>query len=736
MKSLFKCWLASSVALTTLACPAWSGENMSQWKKEFTNENGRPTNVQNLVHLQPYPTSDIRRYLNTDSSSLYTPETQQRMIQALQKKVKYVFVIFNENRSFDNEYGTFPGVNGLYSDGLKPRSAANTPGYTQTYTDKLSGLTVTVNPFRIGPQQNATFTDSVDHSHTGLARKIDVVNGVAKMDQFAYDEYVAKAGSAPTTASNAKGTQFARLVMSHVDCETIPFFWYYASRFTIFDNIFATEDTPSTPNAIAMIAGQSGETQWVKHPDQAFHADQSSGGPSYTSVNAVCGIATGQTGKTAGVPVVNDRQPFNGSQFDATAAKSGSPAGCSDGYGMSNISTNQTYATVPLTALGKNAAKITSADLNPSADLADIRQDIPYLTWYANKQVGWRWYQNGYDLEPTDATTTASYANYVSHHNGAQYFGYITNNPKMSPNLKGLGDFFSDIANGKLPNGGVMYIRGGYHNVQQTNSTTPATFMTPPIQNPDWPAQGAFSASTSTGAANIAYVNAHKNGDDDHPSYTDHNISEAMAARVINAVASNEELWSQSAIVITYDESDGFYDHVPPRILSYGPDSLPLSRGVRVPLILISPYARAHSVSSAEGDHNAVIETVNAIFGLPPLASLPDEAQALAAGNSPAFNQYGPAGFQQKHLGPRDLPSSVTQSLLSGFDLDRLEGRKPILPASLAMIPASVVNTLPHMGGAGACKAIGITPEDVRQGITNVIPNGFNTLPSSFTSYN
>jgi hypothetical protein len=57
--------------------------------------------------------------------------------------------------------------------------------------------------------------------------------------------------------------------MSHIDCDTIPFFWLYASRFTIFDNIFATEDTPSTPNAVAMIAGQSGETQWVKHPEEA-----------------------------------------------------------------------------------------------------------------------------------------------------------------------------------------------------------------------------------------------------------------------------------------------------------------------------------------------------------------------------------------------------------------------------------------------------------------------------------
>ena len=84
-----------------------------------------------------------------------------------------------------------------------------------------------------------------------------------------------------------------------------------------------------------------------------------------------------------------------------------------------------------------------------------------------------------------------------------------------------------------------------------------------------------------------------------------------MAARAINAIASNPKIWEQCAIIITYDESDGFYDHVPPRILSYGPDGLPLSRGIRVPLILISPYARTHAVSHVEGDHNSVIETIN-----------------------------------------------------------------------------------------------------------------------------
>ena len=118
--------------------------------------------------------------------------------------------------------------------------------------------------------------------------------------------------------------------------------------------------------------------------------------------------------------------------------------------------------------------------------------------------------------------------------------------------------------------------------------------LAPPITNPDTSQEEATAIQTA------------KAGDDDHPDYADRQISEAMAASAINAIA-NSKYWAHCAIIIAYDEGDGFYDHVPPRIRSYGPDGLPLSRGIRVPLILISPYARTHAVSHLEGDHNAVI---------------------------------------------------------------------------------------------------------------------------------
>jgi len=675
-----------------------------------------------LVTTQPDPQADVQPYFVADSDPRWSDANwSAEDIAVLRQKVKYVFVIFNENRSFDHEYGTLPGVNGIYSDGKHPRSPADTPGFTETYLDTNTGETVTLQPFRVGPEQNSTIKDSTDHSHTGLAAKIDVKNGVAQMDRFAFVEWSRYAHLAGA-AGEAMGKQFARLVMAHIDCDTIPFFWRYASRFTIFDNIFATEDTPSTPNAVAMIAGQSGETQWVKHPGPAANPTQDGfTGPISGAIN---GKSYSGSATTQGPPLINDPQPWWGSEFDNTKTER-EPAGAAgkESYNSANIASNLTFATLPLSFMGGWINWFTDQDRDPAFDLPDVRKDIPFIAGLGGEPVQWRWYQNGYDHEPTDAGGAASHENYVSHHNGAQYFGYIANNPAEQANLRGEGDFFADLAQNRLPrNGGVFYLRGGYYNLNYPKQTAI-------IQNPNYPDRGGLTP------AEIQAIDVAKSGDDDHPAYSDSQLTEAMAALAINAIAADKEIWEHSAIVITYDESDGLYDHVPPRILSYGPDGLPIARGVRIPLLLISPYARVHAVSHAEGDHNAVIETINALFGLPALSSLPDEAEALAAGDSPAFNAFAPAGFEQKFLGPRDANSPITESLLSGFDKARLEGALSPLPAVYATIPDEVVNAYPHYGGKG-CAAIGVTPEDVRQRIPNAVPEGFNALPATLPAYN
>jgi phospholipase C len=423
--------------------------------------------------------------------------------------------------------------------------------------------------------------------------------------------------------------------------------------------------------------------------------------------------------------VVDDPNPYWGSPFDPNADADRDPTSPRENYGLNKYgkgyydSRNLTFATVPLIAMGKGIHATLAGDRHPDMNQADIQRDIPAIAATGNAPVAWRWYQNGYDHEPSDPPGLATHDNFVAHHEGPQYFGYLADNPNTLDSLRGEGDFFADIAANKLPEGGgIIYVRGGFGNLAD---------MKPPIQNPHYPAELT--------PHDINTMQVVKSGDDDHPAYADHQISEAMAARVINAIAANPTLWAQSAVVITYDESDGFYDHVPPRILSYGPDGLPLSRGIRVPLLLISPYARTHVVSHAEGDHNAVIETIEDVFGLPALASLPEEKDALIKGDSPEFNRFGPPGFHQTHLGPRDIHSAITDSLISGFDPARLAGKAPPLPGSYAMIPAAEVEALPHYAGKG-CAAIGVTPEDMRQNRRAPVPAHFNTLPATLPDYN
>jgi phospholipase C len=654
--------------------------------------------------------------------------TTAQKINLLRHRVKYVFVVFQENRSFDHYFGTFPGANGLFADASAtpsvrtPAVASNTQVLYNT-----DGTQTTVSPFRIGTAQNAADLDDIDHGHTRMVAKMDAPGntGTPSMDRFAVNEqfkYLSGApiltntqptpATAPATVTQ-KSKQYGELAMAYVDCDTIPFMWNYANRFTLFDNIFQTTVGPSTPNALAMISGQSGDTQWVRHPTQTSAATYGSVGVPITN-DPLPGLPGTPPTQYSGNPSLPDNVSSTASN---TGAATGTPQRKNEFNAPSNVAPNLTFASLPMTLAGRTLNTVTSTDTNPAADLADVQNDIAAIMAKNGPAIGWGWYQNGYNIEtnlpPYNGIDTVPHASYIGHHNGPQYFGYVTNNPAMSKNQHGLGDFFTDINNHSLPSsGGVFYVRGGYDNIQGLRPDT----------------SHATGAGSVTAAADAAYISANFLGDDDHPAYSDSQISESMLARTVNAIASSR-YWNQSAIVVTYDESEGDYDHVPPRVLSWDPAGLILSRGPRIPLLVISPYARTHVVSHEEGDHNSVIQMVNNLFGLTPLADLPDEAAARLAGQAAGFNT---AGVTQTNLGPHDGVVNATPgtgSLLSAFDPARLMGTAPVLPASYAMIDPTTVATMPHFAGAG-CTALGITPLDTQLGVTTTVPSDFFARPS------
>ncbi|MDE2465798.1 MAG: phosphoesterase, partial [Alphaproteobacteria bacterium] len=152
-------------------------------------------------------------------------------------------------------------------------------------------------------------------------------------------------------------------------------------------------------------------------------------------------------------------------------------------------------------------------------------------------------------------------------------------------------------------------------------------------------------------------------------------------------------------------------------------DIVPISDGPRVPLIVISPYARVHYVDHAVGSHASVVKFVDRVMGLIPLAKLPDE---LAA------RKRGKEIYHESYLGPADALTPEVNDLTGAFDPARLSGKVAPLPASYAIIPPDLVNMKPSdLNGHYGCRQIGIVPADRQLGIPNQIPADFNPRPKS-----
>jgi phospholipase C len=97
----------------------------------------------------------------------------------------------------------------------------------------------------------------------------------------------------------------------------------------------------------------------------------------------------------------------------------------------------------------------------------------------------------------------------------------------------------------------------------------------------------------------------------DHASATN-GTGPAWVASIVNAIG-NSQYWNNTAIFVTWDDWGGWYDHVsPPMYNSY-------ELGFRVPLIVISPYARPGYVSHVAHEFGSILHFTEGAFGLAPL---------------------------------------------------------------------------------------------------------------------
>jgi phospholipase C len=159
------------------------------------------------------------------------------------------------------------------------------------------------------------------------------------------------------------------------------------------------------------------------------------------------------------------------------------------------------------------------------------------------------------------------------------------------------------------------------------------------LDDPDhaWKGQRGFKTTTTLFAQlaagtlpSVVFVDAREGIADEHPP-ADVQVGEAWTQRLYTALAASP-VWSSTALLFTYDEAGGFFDHVPPpddACLARPADAMFHELGTRVPLIAVSPWARRHVVSHTRKEHTSITRFIETVFDLPALTARDANSDAL-----------------------------------------------------------------------------------------------------------
>jgi acid phosphatase len=213
--------------------------------------------------------------------------------------------------------------------------------------------------------------------------------------------------------------------------------------------------------------------------------------------------------------------------------------------------------------------------------------------------ISWGYFGEGYDNGKVDPS-------YCGICDPMQYSASIMTNPALRKNVEhGYNDFLADAEKGTLP--AVSFLKPG--------------------------------------------------DEDGHPGYSTMYAWEDFVAHAVAAVQSNPKLWHNTAILITEDESGGQYDSGYIQPVSFFGD------GPRVPMIVVSPYAKQGFVDHTYNDHVSILKFIEANWGLKPLTSYSEDnlpnatPQAYVPKDRPAIgNLMTMFDFEHPHFGTIKLP--------------------------------------------------------------------------------
>lgn len=452
--------------------------------------------------------------------------------------IRHLVVIYQENVSFDHYFGTYPSaVNPPGEPTFQARS--DTPRANTLVTADL----LLKNPnTRAENGKDASLPFRLDRTQASTADQ----NHAYSAEQQAYHHgladlfprYTGRGTPGGVGAFSTRGQ-----VMGYFDGNTVTAFWNYAQNFAMNDAAYIDTYGPSTPGALEVVSGQTNGMTIVK-------SAQKRSTPEVQSPF----IPDGQGGWT----MVNDIDPAGD---------------------VCSVPTEQVMMT--------------------SRNIGDLLNQ---------QHVSWGGFMGGFDLtvRNPDGTTgckrqtystvvAQNIPDYIPHHNWFQYYASTANPTHARPSSSDvIGQTFQKDGIHKDPANHQYDLKDFYATVRAGHLPAVSFLKMPALQ-------------------------------DGHAGYSDPLDEQRGVVSAINLIQSSPD-WRDTAIIIAYDDSDGWYDHayVTPTHGSYdnpadqlnGPGrcgTAPAPEGVsgqpvngrcgpgtRIPLIVISPWAKTNFISHVQ----------------------------------------------------------------------------------------------------------------------------------------
>jgi len=550
---------------------------------------------------------------NSTTSSTPTTPTTPTTTAALGTPVtpvQHLIVIFGENISYDHYYGTYPSVAYSAANPANAKEIDQTNFSATATAPANNNLVAPLNPSTWAPLASPTLLGANPNSATGSGAAYNGANAVnpfllwndqaatadqnhsAKPEQIAYDNGLVDQfpGSTGTTST----------VPAPVSSDT-------------------TADL-TKGQVMGYFDGTTVTALWNYSQNFAMNdnAYTSQFGPSTPgALNLISGQTNGLAQTLNLIPGTTGVQPGRCTPSATNTCTTSASTAIPDGNGGFTLVGDSdpigdvcSTGTVEVSMAGKNIGDLLNA-----------------------QKVTWGWFQGGFNLG-AQPNTNGSYGcnrntpgtqgnnstdpDYIQHHQPFQYYASTANLKHLRPS--------AEIAIGQ---------------------TYEADGKTPDPANHQYDTADFFTALQLNNLPSVSFLKA-PGFQDGHPGYSDPLDEQAFIVKVVNAVMASPD-WASTAIVITYDDSDGWYDHQMPPIVNpssstlvdalsgagtctgtagaasqqgittlttplLGTDGNPAQGrcgyGTRIPFVVISPFAKSNYIDHTLLDQSSVIRFV------------------------------------------------------------------------------------------------------------------------------